>query len=145
MHSAALALDEDGSALIANRAARQLGLVANGQVGVELEAVIRAVTADETSRELELDLTVPGKPGQAVALAARVIPAPGGGTLILASDLSESRLVDAVRQDFVANVSHELKTPVGALMLLAERSRPAGTTRTRSHGSPASCEEKRPG
>ena len=35
-------------------------------------------------------------------------------------DLSESRRVDAVRRDFVANVSHELKTPVGALSLLAE-------------------------
>ena len=35
-------------------------------------------------------------------------------------DVSERRRVDAVRTDFVANISHELKTPVGALAVLAE-------------------------
>ena len=34
--------------------------------------------------------------------------------------IAESRRVDAIRRDFVANVSHELKTPVGAISLLAE-------------------------
>jgi two-component system sensor histidine kinase SenX3 len=43
-----------------------------------------------------------------------------GVILILIDDLSDDRRVDAVRRDFVANVSHELKTPVGALSLLAE-------------------------
>lgn len=120
MDPAALALDADGDVLLANRAARELGLINEGRVVAELEAVIRTVAADRAARQLELDLTLPGGSSATVALAARVIPAGGGGTLVLASDLSESRLVDAVRQDFVANVSHELKTPVGALMLLAE-------------------------
>jgi two-component system sensor histidine kinase SenX3 len=44
----------------------------------------------------------------------------GGLVLVLAEDHSESRRVEEVRRDFVANVSHELKTPVGALALLAE-------------------------
>ena len=35
-------------------------------------------------------------------------------------DVSERGRLDAVRTDFVANISHELKTPVGALALLAE-------------------------
>ena len=39
---------------------------------------------------------------------------------LLVEDRTEARRVDAVRRDFVANVSHELKTPVGALALLAE-------------------------
>ena len=39
---------------------------------------------------------------------------------MLVEDRTEARRVDAVRRDFVANVSHELKTPVGALALLAE-------------------------
>ena len=34
--------------------------------------------------------------------------------LVLLSDESEARRIDAVRRDFVANVSHELKTPIGA-------------------------------
>jgi len=43
-----------------------------------------------------------------------------GMVLILLADESEARRVDAVRRDFVANVSHELKTPIGALGLLSE-------------------------
>jgi two-component system, OmpR family, sensor histidine kinase SenX3 len=48
--------------------------------------------------------------------------APLGSTmaLVLVEDLTEARHVESVRRDFVANVSHELKTPVGALALLAE-------------------------
>src|SRR5206468_6592206 len=42
------------------------------------------------------------------------------GAVVWARDVSEARRVDDVRRDFVANVSHELKTPVGALGLLAE-------------------------
>ena len=40
--------------------------------------------------------------------------------LLLVEDRTEARRVEEVRRDFVANVSHELKTPVGALSLLAE-------------------------
>jgi len=43
-----------------------------------------------------------------------------GMVLVLLADESEARRVDAVRRDFVANVSHELKTPIGALGLLSE-------------------------
>ena len=43
-----------------------------------------------------------------------------GLILVLISDESEAKRIDAVRRDFVANVSHELKTPIGALGLLSE-------------------------
>jgi two-component system sensor histidine kinase SenX3 len=42
------------------------------------------------------------------------------GAVAVVEDISERRRLDAIRRDFVANVSHELKTPVGALSLLAE-------------------------
>ncbi len=42
------------------------------------------------------------------------------GALAVIDDISERRRLEAVRRDFVANISHELKTPVGALGLLAE-------------------------
>ena len=42
------------------------------------------------------------------------------GIIAVLDDVSDRRRLEAVRRDFVANVSHELKTPVGALSLLAE-------------------------
>ncbi|MEY5145343.1 MAG: hypothetical protein RL745_712, partial [Actinomycetota bacterium] len=47
-------------------------------------------------------------------------PLPKGAVLLTLEDVSEERRLDKVRRDFVANVSHELKTPVSALSLLAE-------------------------
>ena len=51
---------------------------------------------------------------------ARAVPVDGEHVLVDVDDRSEAVQVDQVRRDFVANVSHELKTPVGALALLAE-------------------------
>src|SRR2546429_354220 len=64
-----------------------------------------------------------GPPPMKTSAITRVAPLGGVGgglVLVLAEDHSESRRVEEVRRDFVANVSHELKTPVGALALLAE-------------------------
>jgi two-component system sensor histidine kinase SenX3 len=50
----------------------------------------------------------------------RVAPLGAHLVLVLVEDRTEAKRVDAIRRDFVANVSHELKTPVGALALLSE-------------------------
>jgi len=54
-----------------------------------------------------------------VRLDSGTVPGPGPVALVL-QDVTEARRLEAVRRDFVANVGHELKTPVGALVLLAE-------------------------
>jgi two-component system sensor histidine kinase SenX3 len=54
-----------------------------------------------------------------VRLESGTVPAPGPVALVL-QDVTEARRLEEVRRDFVANVGHELKTPVGALALLAE-------------------------
>src|SRR6476619_2776958 len=48
-------------------------------------------------------------------LAIHAIPLEDGGALVTVDDVSERARLEAVRTDFVANISHELKTPVGAL------------------------------
>jgi len=59
-----------------------------------------------------------GPPKQVVELVSR--PLPGGAAVVFLGDITEQRRVDRVRTDFVANISHELKTPIGALAVLAE-------------------------
>ncbi|MBC7372651.1 MAG: ATP-binding protein, partial [Frankiales bacterium] len=55
------------------------------------------------------------------AVRVRLVPVGElGHVALLVEDVTETRRVEAVRRDFVANVSHELKTPVGAMALLAE-------------------------
>ncbi len=58
-----------------------------------------------------------GPPSRTVDLSAMPVV---GGAVVVIDDVSERRRVDALRRDFVANISHEMRTPVGALSLLAE-------------------------
>lgn len=63
-----------------------------------------------------------GPPRRTVVLKAVALEAEGRriGSLVVVDDVTNQRRLEAVRRDFVANISHELKTPVGALGLLAE-------------------------
>ena len=78
---------------------------------------------DGQIRETELLIHRSGAPARHVT--ARVAPLGSRLVLALVEDRTRERRVEAVRRDFVANVSHELKTPVGAIRLLAEAVRDA--------------------
>jgi two-component system sensor histidine kinase SenX3 len=80
-----------------------------------VRAALREALAGRRSREL---LELYGPPQAAVVVTAEGLP--GGSAVATIEDVSERRRVDAMRTDFVANISHELKTPVGALAVLAE-------------------------
>nr|WP_277605672.1 ATP-binding protein [Glycomyces sp. L485] len=58
--------------------------------------------------------------GEPSAVRARITPLADGIAVVELQDISELHRVERVRRDFVANISHELKTPVGAMQILAE-------------------------
>ena len=117
-----IAADERGRTVTANAAARRL-------LGYELtdalpdlpelfrvkaarevvDAVLRGQAVED--RELEID-------DRAILMNAR--PLPSGGAVLVIHDLTELRRLEAVRRDFVANVSHELKTPLTSISGYAE-------------------------
>jgi two-component system, OmpR family, sensor histidine kinase SenX3 len=126
LSSSAVVLDAEDRVLRASSAARTFGLVRGDQLVVgELLALARQVRRDGEIREGEIEISTAGFNGRTTSFAVRVAPlgagvGGGGLVLLLAEDQTESRRVEEVRRDFVANTSHELKTPVGALALLAE-------------------------
>ncbi|MDO0927107.1 ATP-binding protein [Streptomyces sp. TG1A-8] len=122
LRSSAVVLDEGDGVVKASSAAYALGLVRGGKLAVEpMLQMARDTRRDGEIRQVELDLPRRGTGrGEALAVSARVAPLGSRLVLLLVEDLTEARRIEAVRRDFVANVSHELKTPVGALSLLSE-------------------------
>lgn len=98
-----------------------LGLVNRSLITIpDILRLVEKVADDGNPREQEMRVRRPPLGRELLELRVRVAELGTGAILILIDDLAEERRVDAVRRDFVANVSHELKTPVGALALLAE-------------------------
>ena len=107
--------DPTGQTRVENVAARTY----HGHAAVLVEEAVerhvrRAVRGEPSSQVVEFI----GPPRTVLAIQA--IPLEDGGALVTVDDVSERARLDAVRTDFVANISHELKTPVGALAVLAE-------------------------
>ncbi|MEU6175009.1 ATP-binding protein [Streptantibioticus parmotrematis] len=121
LRSSAVVLDEGDTVVKASSAAYALGLVRGGRLAVDrMLQMARETRRDGEIRQVELDLARRGGRGEPLAVSARVAPLGSRLVLLLVEDLTEARRIEAVRRDFVANVSHELKTPVGALSLLSE-------------------------
>src|SRR3984957_3994382 len=126
LSSSAVVIDHADRVLQASEAARSFGLVQGDELVVgELLALARQVRRDGEIREGEIDISTGESPYRTTSFAVRIAPlgaevGGGGLVLLLVEDQTERRRVEEVRRDFVANTSHELKTPVGALALLAE-------------------------
>jgi two-component system sensor histidine kinase SenX3 len=126
MDPAVVLLDAADEVVLANPSARALGIVRGTRLLVPGLLTIAQDVRGGSSCRADVQL-----PGDLVGSGPRMVgvhgvrlgggPAlePGPVALVL-QDVTEARRVEAVRRDFVANVGHELKTPVGALALLAE-------------------------
>ena len=112
--------DEAGTVVFRNDVAQVFSEARHSDALVEAaigELVNGALTGQAEARELDLF----GPPRRSFVISATPLPSASGlGALAVIEDVTERRRLEAVRRDFVANISHELKTPVGALALLAE-------------------------
>ena len=108
----------DGAARVSlrNSAAERLRTSHSGYL-IE-EAIERHLASALKGSPSEETLEFFGPPKQVVVV--RTVSLPGGGAVAFADDISERHRLDAMRTDFVANISHELKTPVGAMAVLAD-------------------------
>jgi two-component system sensor histidine kinase SenX3 len=121
LESAGVVLDPSNTVVKASPGAMALGLVWNqALVHPELVTIVDRVRRYGESITQELELAR-GPFGEAnIYLFVRVARLGARYVLLLAEDRTESYRLDEVRRDFVANISHELKTPIGAVGLLAE-------------------------
>jgi two-component system, OmpR family, sensor histidine kinase SenX3 len=119
-HNAVVILNEFGDVVQHNPRAEELGVVRNRRVDTQTKKA--AELAKETGETVEIELRPQerayGRGPEAVR--GEIRPLGDGFLAVDAADESEAVRLEATRRDFVANVSHELKTPVGAMALLAE-------------------------
>ncbi|MDO5743215.1 MAG: ATP-binding protein [Micrococcaceae bacterium] len=114
-------LDEVDGVVRANPASYAYGLVrGHTLIHEELRGMARQVRADGVIAERQFELQRGTLGATNMFVHVRVAPLGEEYILLLADDRTEITRTAAVRNDFVANVSHELKTPVGAISLLAE-------------------------
>jgi two-component system sensor histidine kinase SenX3 len=119
LRSSALVVNSDDTVVKATAPARSMEVVSGDTlVDQQLLDQVRQVRRDGQIREI--DLQHGKRPGTTRHLAARIAPLGARQVLVLLEDRTRERQVEAIRRDFVANVSHELKTPVGAIRLLAD-------------------------
>jgi two-component system sensor histidine kinase SenX3 len=111
-----LVADDSGEVHYRNAAATafrgtHIGLLVDDHVG---RALAGAIGGASNVRTVELQ----GPPKRWLEISASAVPA--GGAVVTIRDVGERVRTDAMRTDFVTNISHELKTPVGAVAVLAE-------------------------
>ncbi len=121
LESAGVVLDSSNNVVKASPGAFALGLVWHRTlVHARLVELVEKVRRGGEPLTEEVELSRGPLGDAAIYLSVRVARLGSRFVLLLAEDRTESYRLDAVRRDFVANISHELKTPIGAIGLLSE-------------------------
>ena len=113
--------DESGDVIFRNNQAEQLMASRYGEA-IAAQAVTEVLAESWNQGVAERTIDIYGPPRRTLTIRASVIDdgRRSLGVLAVIEDVSERRRLEDIRRDFIANVSHELKTPMGALGLLAE-------------------------
>ena len=140
MPEALVIVDSLATVQYASPAARRFGIIHDQAMALaEIRDIVKLVSTDSVVRERELTIPLHGRtrtgvvntngkgveagkplPEDTLYLHVRVGQIADNLFAIFISDMSEQRRFEIMRRDFVTNVSHELKTPAGAISLLAE-------------------------
>lgn len=120
LSTAAVVVDDSNVMVQATTAAEEFGLQADrALIEPELLTLIDLARTTKSSQRVEGAINVGGRAAKVWVLATAA-PLGSGYVILTLEDRTEARRLDETRRDFVANISHELKTPIGAIGLLAE-------------------------
>ena len=116
------ATDDSGVVTFANPAATHLVGIHRGQAVPDgkIKDLVDAVIVARTPENTEYELFSPARRVLRLYAAPLEHGVESVGVVVFIEDVTEQRRTTAIRKDFIANVGHELKTPLGALSVLAE-------------------------
>lgn len=114
--------DERGEVVYANPAAEQVlsSRLGDAVAGTRIVALLQRVQATGREEDLELDLYTPARRIVRLRAVPLVDQDRVTGAVGYVQDLSDRRRIEAMRRDFLTNAGHEMKTPLGAMSVLAE-------------------------
>ena len=118
---AGIVLSAQNKVVRATTSALAMGLIRDrALVHKNLLELVNTARESKTIEIVEVELVAGIKGARKLFVRARAVDLGSGSVLLIVDDKTEAQRLDETRRDFMANISHELKTPVGAIGLLSE-------------------------